>query len=401
MEASGKADLVLMKGGIPPWLFDRMKKLALPVVEAILMQYGKAEFLARLSDPFWFQSFSSVIGMDWNTSGATTAVTNALKQALNPVSKELGLFICGGKGKASLQTPTELLNVGYRTGLDGNELAKFSKLTAKVDSTAVQDGFQVYLHSFIASDEGDWSVIQQGMHIQNRKARRYHWHSGSVDSFTDEPHAAICGLNDGQIINLVDHDAQPAQRGILDISKESPEKILKEIPHLVMSGRMNVRAKDIDLKRLGSVLWLAQENETKNFEDLLLLKGLGPRTLQSLTLVSEVIHGTPSRFSDPARFVFANGAKRGHPFPVLTKVYDETISTLTTAVEKAKLQQSDKLQAIQKLSELAYQAEKHFEVTDTLETIIQKENEESDQYGGRSVNVYSSKEDNSQLSLFD
>jgi hypothetical protein len=400
MKHSGRADLALMGGSIPPWLFTRMKQLAVPVVEAILLQHGKAGFLARISDPFWFQSFAAVIGMDWNSSGATTAVMSALKQSLNPVSKELGLYVCGGKGKASLKTPHELKIVGNKTGLDGELLANASKLTAKVDNTAIQDGFQLYLHNFIISDEGHWSVIQQGMQTKNRKARRYHWHSENVKSFVEEPHTAICGLNaQQQIINLVDKKAIPTQKGILNITKEHPDKILKELPHLLMPSYCDVKAKDIDIKRLGSILWLSQEMETQTFEELLLLKGLGPRTLQSLTLVSEVIYGTPSRFTDPARFSFAHGTKTAKPFPVLTKVYDETIQTLKTAVETAKIDRSDKLNAIAKLSKLSQQLENNFEANDRFEDILQKERNEAHKHGGRTIKGFV-KPKNSQLNLF-
>lgn len=388
MKKSGRADLALMGGSIPPWLFNRMKQLALPMVEAIIANTGKEDFLSRLSNPFWFQSFAAVIGMDWNSSGATTAVMSALKQVINPVSKELGLYVCGGKGKASLKTPQELLEVGYKTGLDGDALARASKLSAKVDNTAVQDGFNLYLHSFIVSDEGHWSVIQQGMHTENRKARRYHWHSENMTSFIQEPHSAICGLSDGQIINLVDKKAKPAQKGILNIAAEHPDKVLKELPHLLMPAYCNVKAKDIDIKRLGSILWLAQESQTTNFEELLLLKGLGPRTLQSLALVSEVIHGTPSRFTDPARFSFAHGSKGGKPFPVPTAVYDETIGTLKKAVENSKIGNSDKLKAIGKLSKLAQKAEQNFEPKENFEELLAKENRDSHKYGGRTLKGY-------------
>ncbi|MEM9526552.1 MAG: DUF763 domain-containing protein, partial [Bacteroidota bacterium] len=332
MKRSGTADLALFGGGIPPWLFDRMVALSLPVVEAIIQEKGKKEFLSRLSDPFWFQSFGAVIGMDWNSSGVTTAVLRALKQSLNPHAKELGLFVCGGKGRDSTRTPAELLRVGEQTGLDGDELARCSKLSAKVDNTAVQDGFQLYLHGFLVSDEGDWTVIQQGMQGATGLARRYHWHSAGITSFVEEPHAAILGDNQGDILNLVAKAAQPTQQGILEISQENPATLLREVPHMKLPTYYDVKAKDVDLKRLGSILYLAQEAETDNFADLLLLKGLGPRTLQSLTLVSEVIHGTPSRFSDPARFSFAHGGKNAKPFPVLTSTYDETIATLQESV---------------------------------------------------------------------
>lgn len=385
MKRSGAADLALMGGSIPAWLFERMTKLSLPMVEAILMEHGKKGFLARLSDPFWFQSFASVIGMDWNSSGATTAVMSALKKSLNPHAASLGLYVCGGKGKDSLQTPAELLQVGEKTGLNGHELSRYSRLTAKVDSTAIQDGFQVYMHYFVVSNEADWSVVQQGMQTQNGKARRYHWHSAAVQSFVEEPHTAICGEHQGEILNLVDKRALPSQQGILDITREHPDKILAEAKHLRMPLYADIQAKDVDMKRLGSILWMAQEAASQNFEDLLLLKGLGPRTLQSLALVSEVIHGTPSRFSDPARFAFAHGGKTGKPFPVPTQVYDETIASLRQAVDKAKIGQTDKLKAIQKLTDMAQNAEAHFEPKQSLDDLIQKERAEAWKFGGRTI----------------
>jgi uncharacterized protein len=392
MRKAGSADLALMGGTIPFWLFDRMTKLSLPIVESIILEYGKQAFLRKLSDPFWFQSFGSVIGMDWNSSGVTTAVMSALKKSLNPYSKELGIYVCGGKGKDSLQTPNELLAVGDKTGLNGNELVKFSRLTAKVDSTAIQDGFQVYMHYFVVSDKADWSVVQQGMQTETSKARRYHWNSNSINSFVEEPHTAICGDFQGEILNLVDKQAKPTQLAMLGIAKENPEKMLKEIKHLTMPTYKDIKAKDIDMKRLGSILWLAQETETQNFEDLLLLKGLGPRTLQSLALVSEVIHGTPSRFTDPARFAFAHGGKGGRPFPVPTKVYDEVIDTLKNSVEKAKIGDSEKQNAIQKLTQIAQKAEENFTPNDNFEALLQKEKDDAWKYGGRTINGFSQKD---------
>lgn len=393
MKRSGSADLALMGGSIPYWLFDRMKKLSLPIVESIILECGKQEFLRKLSDPFWFQSFGSVIGMDWNSSGVTTAVMSALKKSLNPHSKELGIYVCGGKGKDSLQTPIELVAVGDKTGLNGNELAKFSRLTAKVDSTAIQDGFQVYMHYFVVSDEADWSVVQQGMQTETSKARRYHWNSNSINSFVEEPHTAICGDFQGEILNLVDKQAKPTQLAMLNIAKENPEKILEEVKHLMMPTYKDIQTKDVDLKRLGSILWLAQETQTRNFEDLLLLKGLGARTLQSLALVSEVIHGTPSRFTDPARFAFAHGGKSGRPFPVPTKVYDEVIDTLKNSVEKAKIGESDKLNAIQKLTQIAQKAEENFTPNDNFEALLQKEKDDAWKYGGRTIDGFSQQDD--------
>ena len=393
MKRSGAADLALMGGRIPSWLFERMTKLSLPIVEAILMEYGKKAFLQRLSDPFWFQSFGAVIGMDWNSSGVTTAVMSALGQSINPHAKELGLFVCGGKGKESMKTPRHLMRVGELTGLDGNYLTRCSKLSAKVDNTAIQDGFQLYLHNFVVSDEGDWSVVQQGMQPKTSLARRYHWNSDSLDSFTQEPHTAICGDNQGEILNLVHQDASSTQDGILKIAGEKPQLILDEIPHMKLPVQYGVKKTDVNLKRLGSILWLAQENEVKKFDELLLLKGLGPRTLQSLTLVSEVIHGTTSRFSDPARFSFAHGSKGGKPFPVPTKVYDEVISTLKKSVELAKIGETDKNKAIKKLTQLAQKAEANFEPNDSFEEYLAKENKDAWKYGGRTVDGFSKREE--------
>ncbi|WP_350286796.1 DUF763 domain-containing protein [uncultured Croceitalea sp.] len=401
MARSGTADLTLHGGHVPPWLLNRMKSLSLPMVEAIVQEHGKDGFIERMANPFWFQSFGTVIGMDWDSSGVTTTVMNVLKQVINPVSKQLGLYVCGGKGKQSLRTPQELQQVGMKTGLDGNHLAHCSKLSAKVDNTALQDGFQLYIHNFLVSDTGAWAVVQQGMNHKSGKARRYHWHSGKVTSFVKEPHAAICGENQGKILNLVHGDAQMTQNSILDISKEHPDKIIKEFQHLIIPNHHNIRASDVDFKRLGSILWLAQENETEQFEELLLLKGLGPRTLQSLTLVSEVIHGAPSRFSDPARFAFAHGGKDATPFPVPTKVYDETITTMRTAVEHAKIGRSDKLKAIKKLTAMAQHAEKNFVPNQNFDTLVRKENEESYRYGGRSVFGHAKPPKGKQLNLFD
>ena len=395
MKRAGTADLALMGGSIPSWLFDRMTKLSLPIVESIILEYGTQGFLQRLSDPFWFQSFGSVIGMDWNSSGVTTAVMSALKKSLNPHSKELGIYVCGGKGKDSLQTPNELITVGDRTGLNGNELARFSRLSAKVDNTAIQDGFQIYMHNFVVSNQGNWSVIQQGMQTETSKARRYHWNSDNVKSFVEEPHTAICGENQGEILNLVDKLAQPSQQAILNITRENPEKMLAEIKNMVLPTYCDIKAKDVDLKRLGSILWLAQENETTKFEDLLLLNGLGPRTLQSLTLVSEVIHGTASRFSDPARFAFAHGSKNGKSsFPVPTHVYDETISALKSSVEKAKLGETDKQDAIKKLTLLAQKAEKDFIPNDNFDALLQKERDDAWKHGGRTIHGFSKPPEN-------
>lgn len=400
MKRSGSADLPLHGGQVPKWLSKRMAKLGLAVTESIISEYGVPEVLRRLSDPFWFQSLGAVMGMDWHSSGITTSVMGALKRVINPLSNELGLYICGGKGKFSRQTPSELTEYGLRTGINADGLVRASKLSAKVDNTAVQDGFHLYLHSFIVSNTGDWTVVQQGMSEESSTARRYHWHSDSLKSFVDNPHTGISGTNQGMILNLVASEANTARNAIMTISREDPALMIKEIRELIMPSHHDVRSADLDIKRLGTILWLAQEKQPKDFEELLLLQGLGPRTLQSLTLVSEVIHGTPSRFKDPARFSFAHGGKDGHPFPVPTRVYDETITTLKNAVEKAKLGQGDKLQAIKALTTIAQRAEMDFIAKDNLDELIEKERADSWKYGGKTVFGDAKKPLSNQLKLF-
>lgn len=385
MQRSGHADLPLHHGRVPPWLATRMARLGRAIVEALVVEYGRSEVVRRLSDPLWFQSFGAVMGMDWHSSGITTSVVGALKRGLNPISKELGIYVCGGRGRHSRNTPQELMQVADKTGLDGMGLVRSSRLSAKVDNTAIQDGFQIYLHAFIVTQEGEWAVVQQGMNEQNGYARRYHWHSKAFESFVDSPHTSIYGENQGLILNLTDHAADKTRGGVLDISTQHPTRMLEEIRRIRMPAHHDVKAKDVDLRRLGSVIALAYEQELQDFESLLLLQGVGPRTLQSLTLVSEVIYGTPSRFQDPARYSFAHGGKDGKPFPVPTKVYDETISVLSKAVEKAKIGHTEKKEAIKSLHETAKRIEENFTPNNNFDKLVEKEWRESKQYGGRTV----------------
>ncbi len=400
MRHAGSADLPLHTGHVPKWLAERMSKLGGAITEAILIEYGKKAFIQRMSDPAWFQALGCVMGMDWHSSGITTSVMGALKSAINPRAKELGIFVCGGRGKHSRKTPDELLRVGDRTGLDGDSLVRSSRLVAKVDSTAIQDGFQIYLHSFIVSDEGDWSVVQQGMNGDSGYARRYHWSSTDLSSYVDDPHQFIYGRNQGQILNLTDTSAAETRNKIATIGKEHPTKMISEISKIRLPAHHDVRQKDVDLKRLGAVLAVSHELPSDQFEDLLLINGLGPRTLQSLALVSEVIYGTPSRFSDPARFSFAHGGKDGHPFPVPTKVYDESISVLKQAVEKARLGHSDKLKALNALTNASQKMEKDFVPSGNLDDLIEKERRDSWKYGGRTVNGFAKQPKLIQGSLF-
>ncbi|HMJ71158.1 MAG TPA: DUF763 domain-containing protein [Cyclobacteriaceae bacterium] len=394
------ADLPLHYGQVPPWLAQRMSKLGGAIIESIILQYGQSEALTRLSDPLWFQAFGCVLGMDWHSSGITTSVMGALKKAMNPKFNEYGIYFCGGKGKHSRQTPSELAAFGERTGLDGSALIRSSRLTAKVDNTTIHDGFQIYLHTFIVTKTGEWSVVQQGMNELSGMARRYHWHSSQMRSYLEEPHTFIFGKNQGQILNLTDLQATAAKDSILKITREEPRYMLPEIRKIVMPSHHNVRAADVNLKRLGSILALAHDMQHHNFESFLLMEGVGPRTIQSLALVSEVIHGAPSRFTDPARFSFAHGGKDGHPFPVPLKTYDETIQLLQTSVEKAKIGDSEKQQAIKNLSLAAGLLEKTFVPDEkAFDDVIARERAESHKYGGRTV-FGKAKPPTGQLKLF-
>jgi hypothetical protein len=304
---------------------------------------------------------------------------------VNPISKEIGIYICGGRGKHSLQTPNELLKIANQTGLDGDALVRSSKLAAKIDNTAIQDGFQLYLHNFILTDKGEWAVVQQGLNDASGMARRYHWHSTQFNSFVDDPHVGVCGVNQGLILNLTDRNALNTRQGIVDLTMENPDKMLGEIRKLTLPRHHDVTVKDVNMKRLGAVLTIAHEMQPQNFESLLLLEGAGPRTIQSLTLVSEIIYGTPSRFTDPARYSFAHGGKDGHPFPVPLKVYDETIGVLRTSIEKAKLGMTERQKALQQLSVLAQQVEKSFAPKPFFDDVLTKEREDSYKYGGMTV----------------
>lgn len=403
---TGSANLPLHNGRVPSWLSSRMAALGRVIAEAIIQHYGRNEFLRRLAHPFWFQSFGAVMGMDWHSSGITTSVLGALKRGLSPLERELGLYICGGRGRHSLQTPAELTRVGERTGLDGAALAQTSRLVAKIDNAAVQDGYDLYLHAFVVTADGQWCVVQQGMNTQAREARRYHWLSEGLEGFLDSPHAAIEGRNQGAIVNLADARARHNRHAGLLLVHGGPERpiaILRRLragnaaidlfpepqpdctgPHLHMPAHHQVLASDVLLRRLHATLAAAADRGPKDYAELLLIPGVGARTVAALAFVAEVIYGTPARFSDPARFSFAHGGKDAHPFPVALKVYDETLRVMKAAVSNARLGNSDRLSALQRLDSQARALELRASGPQ-FSALLAAERASSPGFGGRSV----------------
>jgi hypothetical protein len=325
------------------------------------------------------------MGMDWHSSGITTSVMGALKRGLTDRTGELGLYICGGRGRHSRNTPAELQRIGDATGLDGQALVRASRLTARIDNNAVDDGFQIYLHSFVLSADGEWAVVQQGMNERTHLARRYHWHSPTVRDFTSDPHAAIVGASQGTIRNLVDGRAGPAQQALLAIARGDPARTLAEVRRLEMPAHHDVRRQDVNARRLGAVLALAHQRELRDFASFLLLEQLGPRTLQSLSLIAEVVHGAPTRFDDPARFAFAHGGKDGHPFPVPLRTYDDSIRVLHRALDAAKVGHSEKLHGMKRLDTLARAVEAGRDPFADVEATIAHERAISKSLGGRTV----------------
>jgi hypothetical protein len=401
---TGSADLPLHGGHVPSWLSMRMAALARVMTEAIVHHYGRDELLRRLSHPFWFQSLGAVMGMDWHSSGITTSVVAALQRGLAPIRHELGIYVCGGKGLRGRETPSQLARLGDETGVDATALTRASRLVAKVDGAAVQDGFDLYLHAFIATSSGRWCVVQQGMSEQRREARRYHWLSEQLDSFLDCPHSAIEGRPRGVIVNLADARAARNRSASLQLVRSGPDRTVatlrrlrdsanpalslfpqQPLPYLQMPAHHEVRASDVVLRRLHAALAAAAERGPADFSELLLVPGVGARTVASLALVAEVIHGAPSRFSDPARFSMAHGGKDGHPFPVPLKVYDQTIRVLKQAVAAATLGNDDKLAAITRLDAQARWLERMAQAGLEFDALTAEERSRSPQYGGRTV----------------
>jgi uncharacterized protein len=378
-----------------------MSSLGAIVTHAIVHHYGRDEFLQRLSHPFWFQSFGAVMGMDWHSSGITTSVIGALKRGLQPLAGELGIHVCGGRGQHSRKTPDELRLLGERIGFDGARLTRASRLVAKVDSAAVQDGFDLYLqylHGFFVTDDGKWTVVQQGMNGDKKQARRYHWHSEKLTSFVDEPHSAIDGPAQGEIVNLTDKRAETSRAAQLELLTDlGPDRIVSQLaaltgepsaqallPHLLMPAHHDVRSSDVFTQRLHGTLAAAAERGPVDFPELLLTPGVGARTVRSLAMVAEVVHGAPYRFRDPARFSLAHGGKDRHPYPVPIKVYDETIRVLKSAVQKSKLGRDEELAALKRLDDQARRLERTIQGP-SLDSFIATERAASPTLDGRSV----------------
>ncbi len=404
-QRTGSADLPLHGGRVPAWLADRMTALGAVMCEAIVHHYGRDELLRRLAHPFWFQAFGAVMGMDWHSSGITTSVLGALKRGLEPRARELGLHVCGGRGRHSRRTPAELVALGERVGFDGGALASTSRMVAKVDSAAVQDGYDLYIHGFIVSDDGRWTVVQQGMKGEAGQARRYHWLSEGLGSFVDAPHTGIEGEGRGEIINLTDARAQASRTAQIEVLEAlGPDGVAREVraiertaerpapapepqlalPHLTLPDRHEVRASDVILRRLRGNLAAAAECGPRDFTQLLQVPGVGARTVRALALVAEVMHGAPCRFTDPARFAFAHGGKDRHPFPVPIHVYDQTIAVLKSAVSRARLGQEDQLHALRRLDAESRRLEA-FATAPSFDGVLAEERARSFEFGGRSV----------------
>lgn len=351
---TGIAHLPLHYGECPPWLFSRMRALGRAVTEAIVFEYGQKEFLARISNPFFFQSLGCVLGFDWHSSGSSTTVCGALKEGL--WESDCGVRVLGGKGKTSRKTPAEIEELDKQFSLPTKkiwELKKASKLSAKVDNAAVQDGYQLYHHSFFVSEKGEWAVVQQGMNSENRLARRYHWLSDGLNSFVNEPHAAVCcDERGGATLNMVARESEGARRASVDLVKEknfvkkiARQKTLPECGELWLPFRH-----EIDLRNYRG-LTNAYEFQPRDYDELLLVRGMGPKAIRALALVSEIVYGTAPSWRDPARYAFAHGGKDGFPYPTDYQLMDSSAEILRSAVENAKLGRREKIEAIKRLKE--------------------------------------------------
>jgi len=351
---TGIANLPLHYGKAPPWLFDRMVKLAREITIVIVTDFGAEEMLRRLSHPYWFQAFGCVLGYDWHSSGVTTTLCGSLKEGIKGLERDLGLFVAGGKGKTSRRTPSEIEDWGDLISLDTSPLVYASRMSAKVDSAAIQDGYQLYHHTFLFTRSGAWAVVQQGMNETNRYARRYHWLSETVTDFVNEPHSAILSETRGQALNLVASESDPARTTIAKIvNNEKPEALmaeLKRIKTLTLPAHHYLSTEDLHPDSLSKILLSTYERQPEDFEQLLGLQGVGPKTIRALSLISELVYGVPPSYRDPARYSFAHGGKDGIPYPVDRQTYNQSIELLKRAINKTKLGFSEKRETLNRLS---------------------------------------------------
>ena len=354
MPRTGIAHLPLHYGAAPRWLFERMVRLARQITLVLVEEYGSQEVLARLSDPLWFQAFGCVLGFDWHSSGLTTTVCGALKEGLRGLEGDSGLCVAGGKGKTSRRTPAEVEVFAERFGFLPAPLVYASRMAAKVDSAALQDGYQIYHHTFIFVPDGHWTVVQQGMNEATRYARRYHWLSSDLDDFVCEPHKAICSDGCGDVrLNMVAHEADACRQMSACLAGEPPETLVRELKRLQaleLPARHHLDLSDIHPDKLARIFLRTYEQPPADFEQLLGTEGVGAKSVRALALVSELVYGAKASVRDPARFSFAHGGKDGHPYPVDRETYDRTIEALRAAVERARLGQREKLDALRRLA---------------------------------------------------
>lgn len=361
MKKTGFATLPLHGGKAPAWLFKRMKLLAREIGLAIISEFGTRGFLERLSDPFWFQCLGSTVGFDWHSSGLTTTLCGAIKEGFKGLEHDTGIYIAGGKGLRARKTPLEIRAFSEKTGLDPDPLIRSSRLTARVDNNALQDGFQIYHHVFVHDRNGEWVVVQQGMSGREGLARRYHWFGRQVESFVKEPHSGICSDGRGVTLNLVARESERVRNILPEIASRNPEKNIEELNKLMSSGdglfdRLDMprrhwinTATDINPKRIERILLKTYQSPPADFTSLLEMEGVGAKTIRALSLISELIYGEKPSFRDPARFSFAVGGKDGIPYPVNRDVYDRTIEIMKTAIERAKVGNREKLDAVRRL----------------------------------------------------
>ncbi len=350
---TGVAHLPLHHGKAPRWLFDRMVRLAREIRRCVVEEFGAEELLRRLSDPYWFQAFGCVLAFDWHSSGVTTTVCGALKEGVRGLERELGVFVCGGKGNASRKTPAELERWGQRLAMDTSSMVYASRMSAKVDNTALQDGYQLYHHTFLFNSHGTWAVVQQGMSDETKFARRYHWLSTGVENFVCEPHEAICCNATGDVLNLVAEESGQARDVTTELACQPTDQLideLKRVRELSLPAHHPVADESFQWTRLAQSLAKAREEHPQDFEQLLSVPGVGPKTIRALCLLSEVVYGAAPSFHDPVRYSFAHGGKDGHPFPVDRTTYEQSIQVLHHALDRAKVDRSERISAFRRLS---------------------------------------------------